>query len=209
VTGPRVVNEEMRSYYERRAGEYDDWWLGTGWFAARERPGWSEEVEELARVVRALPPARVLDVACGTGFLTQHLRGEVVAVDQSATMLQIAVERVPGGRAIQAEAVPLPFADGEFDRIFTSHFYGHLLPGEREAFLAEAGRVADELVVVDAALREGAPAEGWPERVLADGSTYCVYKRFFGGEGLAAELGGGEVLHSGRWFVVVRAPLTS
>jgi hypothetical protein len=101
--------------------------------------------------------------------------------------------------------VPLPFAVGEFDRLFTSHFYGHLLPAEREAFLAEARRVAGELVVVDAARREGVPAEGWPERPLGDGTTYRVYKRFFGAAELASELGRGDVLHEGRWFVVVSA----
>lgn len=120
----------MRGYYERRAPEYDDWWLGTGLFAQRDRPGWSEEVAVLLDVVAALPAASVLDVACGTGFLSAHLAGEVVGLDQSAAMLRIAAERVPNGRVVCAEAVPLPFRDGEFDRVFTSHFYGHLLPGE-------------------------------------------------------------------------------
>jgi ubiquinone/menaquinone biosynthesis C-methylase UbiE len=192
----------MRTYYDRRARDYDDWWLGTGEFADRERPDWSEEVRELLHVVESLPPARVLDVACGTGFLTRHLRGEVVGLDQSETMVAVASERLPHGRVVQGEAVPLPFEDGEFERVFTSHFYGHLLPEEREAFLAEARRVGRELVVVDAALRDDVEPEGWPERRLPDGSRYRVYKRFFTGAGLAGELGGGRVLHEGRWFVV-------
>jgi demethylmenaquinone methyltransferase/2-methoxy-6-polyprenyl-1,4-benzoquinol methylase len=206
VTAPRVINQEMRAYYDRRAPDYDDWWLGKGKFTHRARPGWTAEVETLLRTVRELTPARVLDVACGTGFLTRHLRGEVAGIDQSETMLVIARERMPGARLIRADAVPLPFADEEFDRVFTSHFYGHLLEREREAFLAEARRVARELVVVDAALREDVEHEGWPERVLNDGTIYRVYKRFFTGAGLAAELGGGEVLHEGRWFVAVAAP---
>ena len=37
----------MRDYYERRAAEYDDWWLGTGLFAPRSRPGWHEDVDAL------------------------------------------------------------------------------------------------------------------------------------------------------------------
>ena len=41
----------MRAYYDARAGEYDDWWLGTGVFAGRERPGWDEEVREVVRVL--------------------------------------------------------------------------------------------------------------------------------------------------------------
>jgi ubiquinone/menaquinone biosynthesis C-methylase UbiE len=201
----QVVDDRMRAYYERRAREYDDWWLGTGLFAARKRPGWDEEVGRLVQAIRNLPAARVLDVACGTGFLTRHLSGEVTALDQSQTMVEIAAARMPSARVLQGDAVPLPFADGTFDRLFTSHFYGHLLPHEREAFLAEARRVARQVVVVDSALRDGVGAEEWQERALNDGSRHRVYKRYFTATTLAAELGGGEVLHAGRWFVAVAA----
>jgi demethylmenaquinone methyltransferase/2-methoxy-6-polyprenyl-1,4-benzoquinol methylase len=193
----------MRAYYDRRASEYDDWWLGEGIFERRDRPGWSEEVEQLADTLRALPPARTLDVACGTGFLTRFLPGEVVAIDQSAEMARIARARMPDARVIQGDAVPLPFADAEFDRLVTSHFYGHLLPDERGAFLEEAHRVGGQLVVVDSAEREGGDTEEWQERILNDGSRHRVYKRFFKALNLASELGGGTVLHDGDWFVIV------
>jgi ubiquinone/menaquinone biosynthesis C-methylase UbiE len=200
-----VVDPEMRRYYDQRAPEYDDWWNGTGRFAARDRPGWAQEVEELVAVIAGLEPRRWLDVACGTAFLGRHLRGDVTALDQSARMVEIASGRLPHARVVQGDAVPLPFADASFDRVVTGHFYGHLLPGEREAFVAQARRVADGLVVIDSALREGLPAEEWQERILDDGSAHRVYKRFFDGDALAAELGGGRVLHHGRWFVVVKA----
>jgi ubiquinone/menaquinone biosynthesis C-methylase UbiE len=153
---------------------------------------------------RRLPPARVLDVACGTGFLTRHLRGDVVGLDQSPAMVALAAARMPHAEVVRGDAVPLPFADGRFDRVVAGHFYGHLLAGEREAFLAEAHRVARELVLVDSARRPDAAAEQWEERVLVDGSRHRVYKRFFSGPELAAEAGGGEVLQDGRWLVVVR-----
>jgi SAM-dependent methyltransferase len=206
MAGRRVVDESMRAYYEQRAAEYDDWWLGRGVFADRERPGWGEEVAAVLDAVRALEPARVLDVACGTAFVTRHLRGDVVGLDQSEAMVAIAASRLPDGRAMQGDAVPLPFPDGAFDRVFTGSFYGHLLDGERERFLAEARRVAPELIVLDARLREGGAPEEWQERKLDDGSRHRVYKRFFTPEGLAAELGGGRVLHAGQWFVMVAAP---
>jgi SAM-dependent methyltransferase len=201
----RVVDETMRGYYDARAAEYDDWWLGTGLFAKRDRPGWDEEVERLVATIEALAPARTLDVACGTGFLTRHLRGDVVAVDQSPSMVEVATARLPRVRVVEGDAVPLAFADGEFGRVFTSHFYGHLLADERELFLAEARRVGSELVIADAALRDGVEPEEWQERVLNDGSRHRVYKRFFTGAGLAEELGGAEILHEGRWFVLVAA----
>ena len=85
-------------------------------------------------------------------------------------MVEIATGR--GLDAVQGEAVPLPFADGAFERLLTSHFYGHLLPGEEaQRFLAEARRVAGELVVVDAASRPDIDDDRWEERRLNDGST--------------------------------------
>jgi SAM-dependent methyltransferase len=195
----------VKLYYDRRAAEYDDWWLGTGLFAELDRPGWGDDVEELIAALEALPPARTLDVACGTGFLTRHLPGEVVGLDQSARMLEVAAEQVPGVELVYGDALAPPFPDDSFERIFTSHFYGHLEPVEREQFVAESRRLAPELVVVDSALGPGVDPEEIQERILNDGSRWTVLKRYFTGAGLAEELGGGRVLHEGRWFVAVSA----
>jgi demethylmenaquinone methyltransferase/2-methoxy-6-polyprenyl-1,4-benzoquinol methylase len=195
----------VRAYYDRRAAEYDDWWLGTGFFAELDRPEWAEEVDALTTILKALPPARTLDVACGTGFLTQHLPGAVMALDQSRSMLHVTERRLPGVELVLGDALALPFAAGSFDRVFTAHFYGHLGPAEREQFLCEARRVAPELLVVDSAVRAGVEPEAMQERVLKDGSCWTILKRYFTAAGLAAELGGGRVLHEGRWFVAVAA----
>ena len=195
----------MKAYYDRRAPEYDDWWFGTGLHAGLDRPGWEEEVDALIQALAGLPPARTLDVACGTGFLTRHLPGEVVGLDQSESMLELAQARVPGAVFAPGDAIELPFRDGAFERVFTGHFYGHLEEEERRLFLAQARRVAGELVVVDSALREGHDPVEVQERVLKDGSRWEVYKRYFTADALARELGGGRVVHAGRWFVAVRA----
>jgi len=196
----------MKEYYDTRAREYDEWYLGVGRFASRERPGWRDAVEALEQAVAELAPARTLDVACGTGFLTRHLRGRVTGLDQSDRMIEIARERMPSAEFVQADAILLPFADASFDRLFTGHFYGHLEGPEREAFLAEARRVAAELIVVDSAVRPDHERQEVQERILNDGSAFEVYKRYFDGEDLARELGGGTVLHASEWFVMVAAP---
>jgi ubiquinone/menaquinone biosynthesis C-methylase UbiE len=194
----------VKAYYERRAPEYDDWWLGTGVFTNHRRPGWLEETKALTRTLGALPPARTLDVACGTGFLTQHLRGEITGLDQSPSMLELARAKVPEGRFVQGDALELPFSDDSFERLLTSFFYGHLEEDERDAFRREARRVADELVVVDSALHDEVDPVEWQERVLNDGSHWQVYKRYFEPDSLAEELGGGRTLFAGRWFVAVQ-----
>jgi demethylmenaquinone methyltransferase/2-methoxy-6-polyprenyl-1,4-benzoquinol methylase len=193
----------MKQYYDHRAPEYDDWYRGIGRFAERDRPGWEAALKQLEDGVAALAPARTLDVACGTGFLTRHLRGEITALDQSERMLEVAAEQVPDAELVAGDALALPFADGSFDRLFTGHFYGHLQDPDRERFLAEGHRVAGELVIVDSAQRPDHELEEWQERVLNDGSRYEVYKRFFEPGALAQELGGGTVLHASPWFVMV------
>src|SRR5215216_5275818 len=196
----------MKQYYDRRAPGYDDWYLGRGrYVGSRDEEAWRAELARLTEVIAGLPPVRTLDVACGTGFLTRHLRGDVVALDASPAMLEVAKAQVPNAELLLGEALALPFADGAFDRVFTGHFYGHLDRDERPVFLREARRVAPELVVVDAAVRPDHDQEEIQHRVLDDGSAWPILKRYFTPEQLAAKLGGGDTLFAGAWFVAVRA----
>jgi SAM-dependent methyltransferase len=195
----------VKAYYEARALEYDDWWLGRGLYADRHRPEWDEARGELARWIAELAPARTLDVACGTGFMTRHLHGDVVGLDQSASMLEVAREQAPNAEFVVGDGLALPFDDGSFDRLFTSYFYCHLEEEDRLRFLAETRRVARELVVVASVPGEGDPLERWEERKLKDGSRWQVYKRVFAPDDLATELGG-RVLHANRYFVMVASP---
>jgi len=197
------VDRAMEPYYEARSAEYDEWYLGTGRFAERDRPAWDEDVDALIRVVSALPPARTLDVACGTGFLTRHLPGRVVALDASAGMLAESRRR-HGHPLVRGDAFRLPFVGDAFDRVFTGHFYGHLSPEQRDRFVAEARRLAPTLVVVDSAIHPAVRPEQVQERVLNDGSEHRVYKRYFTAAQLMDELDG-RPLFEGRWFLAVEA----
>jgi demethylmenaquinone methyltransferase/2-methoxy-6-polyprenyl-1,4-benzoquinol methylase len=201
--GHLLASWDVRDYYDRRATEYDDWYEGTGLFSSRARPGWQVELTRLVEILLGLPEGRVLDVACGTGYLTRYLRGRVVGLDQSPRMIALARQRLPEARLVRGDALALPLRGALFDRVFTGHFYGHLQPEERAIFLAEARATAPELVVVDAGPRGGEPREEWQSRILSDGSKHHVYKRFFSGSSLAQELGNGRVLHEGVFFVAV------
>jgi demethylmenaquinone methyltransferase/2-methoxy-6-polyprenyl-1,4-benzoquinol methylase len=193
----------VREYYDRRAPEYDDWYAGQGRFADRDRPGWHDELDRLTAVLAALPAATTLDVACGTGFLTRHLRGDIVALDSSEAMLAETARAAPHVTTVCGDALALPFPDASFDRVFTGHFFGHLEEADRDAFLREARRVARELVVIDSARTDDTPAAAWQERILNDGTSWQVYKRWFTPNELADEIRGGEILFGGDWFVAV------
>jgi SAM-dependent methyltransferase len=136
--------------------------------------------------------------------LTQHLGAEVTGLDQSEAMLEIARERVPWAEFVRGDAFRMPFAERSFERVSASFFYGLLPLEDRGRFLAEARRVADELILVEPT-PEWTPsgqAQGWEERGLSDGSRYEIYRRYFTPEALTEELGG-RILFAGRWVVMV------
>ncbi len=199
------MTADEKLYYENRAPEYDDWYRGAGLYAARDRPGWQDELAQLCSVIANLKFNTVLDVACGTGFLTQHLACPTIGLDQSLSMLRVARDRSSHAQFVLGDALQLPFRDRSFDCVMAGHFYGHLHQPERRAFLTEARRIAPGLLIVDSARRPGVPSEEVQQRLLKDGSEHTVYKRYFAPDQLLAELSGGSLLHAGRWFVAVLA----
>jgi len=78
---------------------------------------WRERAADLAAVSEG---DRALDVATGTGDLAIELRrrvgtsGDVVGLDFSASMLELAREKASDIRFEQGNALDLPYADGEF-----------------------------------------------------------------------------------------------
>ncbi|MGZ4389331.1 MAG: class I SAM-dependent methyltransferase [Gaiellaceae bacterium] len=187
----------MKEYYARRAAEYD----ATSWDAFD--PAQREAVECF---VASLVAGRVLDIGCGTGYLTRSLRGAVTAVDQSAEMLELARARVPAADFVQVDVPPLPFPDGAFDLAFSSNVYSHLdTPAARSAFVTEALRVARELIVHEQAWQPELERESWELRPLLDGSEHRVFKRYLTGEELTHELAG-ELVFVSPEFVAVRTP---
>jgi ubiquinone/menaquinone biosynthesis C-methylase UbiE len=192
----------VKEYYDHFAPEYDRWYRGE-YYTGAERERFLAEVAVLGRRLTELPAARTLDVACGTGYLTRHLPGEVVGLDASGRMIALARVQAPEATFVQGEALELPFDDDAFERVFAGHFYGHLEEAERLRFVGEARRVARELVVVDAPLRPDHDVAEWQVRRTQDGVEWPLYKRFFAPDVLCAELGGAEVLLDGEWFVAV------
>jgi SAM-dependent methyltransferase len=193
----------VTDYYDARAPEYDE----TTYELARRCPSSAAELAQLEAFVGALPPSRVLDVGCGTGWLTHALRGRVVALDASAAMLRRARARLEDCVCVLATVPPFPFLERSFDFVFASNFYSHLPdPSLRRLFVSEAFRVAGELVVVEQSWNADWPREWWEKRLLQDGTSYRVYKRYLTGLELAEELGGEVAFKTPSWIGVAAKP---
>ncbi len=78
--------------------------------------------------------ARVLDLGCGAGVLSEKLIGSgfaVTAADASCDMLELARERMrhlpaPSLRLVNADCLRLPFAAGEFDVVACLGMFGYI-----------------------------------------------------------------------------------
>jgi len=206
---PPARRRSLWAYYERRAPDYDGSVAGTQRYFAdagvdADPKVIAAERKSVRRALRRLPPASFVDVGAGPGVFTALIPGRGVALDQSRSALSRLRTEVPGVPVIRGDVSALPLATKAVERIFAGHLYGHLEEQDRLAFLAEARRVADELVILDSGCPPGARAEEWQSRALGEGESYTVYKRHFQIDGLLAELGG-EALFIGQYYVLVRS----
>jgi demethylmenaquinone methyltransferase/2-methoxy-6-polyprenyl-1,4-benzoquinol methylase len=134
---------QVRAMFDRVARVYDlmNWVMTAG---MHQR--WRERAVDLAAVG---PGDRALDVATGTGDLAIALRGrgaEVVGVDFSERMLDLARGKAPEIRFETANALALPYSDGEFAAVtvgFGARNFANLDRGlgEMARVAASGGRV--------------------------------------------------------------------
>ncbi|HEX2332298.1 MAG TPA: methyltransferase domain-containing protein [Burkholderiales bacterium] len=103
---------------------------------------------ELARRLPARPPGDVLEVACGTGLVTRHLREraspdvKVVASDISRAMLDYARGKLAAARGVEwreADACKLPFGNAAFGAVVCA--FGVMFVPDKAACFREARRV--------------------------------------------------------------------
>jgi 2-polyprenyl-6-hydroxyphenyl methylase/3-demethylubiquinone-9 3-methyltransferase len=130
---------------------YDE--LGDRWYTAQDDPvallraeahhrnPWIE-----ARIAETFGgrACGVLDVGCGAGFLANDLAAaghRVVGLDTSVESLMVAATHIRSGMVLyqQADAMALPYRDGQFDVVCAMDFLEHVDDPAR--VVAEAARV--------------------------------------------------------------------
>ena len=109
---------------------------------------WGREVSMVEKLLRryAGGGAKVLDVACGSGFgvLELSARGfKTVGVDMDPRLCELVSDAARHfnihAHAIAADACRLPFADGSFDAVMSRSFFEHVY--DRDLAITEQLRV--------------------------------------------------------------------
>jgi ubiquinone/menaquinone biosynthesis C-methylase UbiE len=97
-------------------------------------------IDTFRRLCGHLPAAAlVLDVGCGNGLFSEAMFGQrqIVGVDYSLGMCSRARSR--GMRVYHADAMALPFADAQFDLVYSAEIVQYI--DDLPAFIAELARV--------------------------------------------------------------------
>jgi demethylmenaquinone methyltransferase / 2-methoxy-6-polyprenyl-1,4-benzoquinol methylase len=156
---------QVRAMFDRIARVYDRM---NSLMTAGMHHRWRERAADLARVG---PGSRALDVATGTGDLAIELarRGaEVVGMDFSERMLEIARDKAPALRFEAGDALELRYRDGEFDAAtvgFGARNFADLDRGLRE--MARVTRPGGRVVVLEITTPQRPPLS-WFFRVWFD-----------------------------------------
>lgn len=122
--------------------EHSGWTAATGDYDAAFARLTSQSVPAMLDAVGAGLGMRLLDVACGPGYVAGEAarRGaKVVGIDFSATMVALARQRFPAIDFREGDAEALQLPDASFDAVTMN--YGLLHLDRPEAALAEAARV--------------------------------------------------------------------
>jgi SAM-dependent methyltransferase len=140
------VGDDLRAYYERRAGELDELALTYEHSEPYKRFFYGTRSRGVLRALDARAGEAVLDVGCGSGFYTRELarlRATVTATEYTPAAL-VQARRNVGDlapeiefRVEDAQALSLP--DASVDRVLLSEVIEHLREPERA--VAEAARV--------------------------------------------------------------------
>jgi SAM-dependent methyltransferase len=127
-----------------------------GWSKTYDAPGnplIHLEETVLWPLLDSLPPGRALDAACGTGRVTARLAAtghEVVGVDQSTEMLDLARTKVPAAELRSGRLEALPVDDASFDLVTCSLALDHCAQlGPPIAELARAARAGGRVIITD------------------------------------------------------------
>lgn len=129
-----MENNQVVDYYNTIANDYDNSRFNNSYGQFID----AEERRILDRLIDTNVPSRRLEMACGTGRLTNYATH---GLDASSEMMAYAQKRHPEVTFCEASACATGFADAEFDVVYSFHLLMHLDEATIQQIFDEAWRI--------------------------------------------------------------------
>ena len=127
------VNEVV-DYYDTIAGDYDQSRFNNSYGQFID----AEERKVLDQLIDTKAPTQRLEIACGTGRLTNYATH---GLDASSEMMKIAIKQHPGVQFKQASATDTGYQDASFDLVYSFHLLMHLDADTIQKIFSEVHRI--------------------------------------------------------------------
>ena len=193
VTDDNIIRE-MMPYYDERAEEYDEIYLGKS-HTTIDADVYRKDVAKVSEMVSSFGKGHLIDIACGAGFwLPNYARNcnQITFLDQSARMLSKCKDRVEElGLAdissfIQGDFLDIKLEASKYDCALVGFLLSHITLEQEKTFfrkLEENLKANPQLMFIESAWNKRRQRyqekEGVQERVLNNGRIFRVYKRYF------------------------------
>ena len=191
----RTLSQEMMSYYDTRAPEYDEIYVGKGPASIPDPDLYRKETEIIGKVVQGYGQGHLIDIGCGTGYWLSHYGNNpsrITLLDHSGKMLSQCKKRVTTLRLedrcyfIQGDFLEVILDENSFHSALIGFFISHLSPNIERVFFSKLKRILKDngqLMIIDCAWSSQRvrirKKEGMQKRTLNDGRAYTLYKRYF------------------------------
>jgi len=191
----RTLNKEMMSYYDTRAPEYDEIYIGKGPASIPDPDLYRKETEIISKVVQGYGQGHLIDIGCGSGYWLSHYGNNplrIALLDHSEKMLSQCRKRVRSLRLedrcyfIQGDFFEATLDENSFDSALIGFFISHLSLNLQRTFFSKLKRILKDngqLMIIDSAWSSQRmrtrKKEGMQKRTLNDGRAYALYKRYF------------------------------
>lgn len=181
----------MSAYYDARAPEYDEVYLGKS-PGIPEPETYGRDVRAIRTVCAAFGFGHLIDIGCGTGYWFPYYGkncSEVTLIDQSRSMLVESQKKVNE----QLTDVDVHFIRGNFLDV---RFFSKIFDSALVAFMISHLTEEDEYVFFKKLMEILKPKS---EMLWIDGSWSSVRKKYRGKRGLQA-----RTLNNGRSFTIYK-----
>lgn len=189
------LEQEMLTYYEERAEEYDELYTGQMPAIKANAKFYIKETQEISEIATGFGNGHLIDIACGTGFWALRYAkncDKLTFIDQSNSVLTICRERMDrlGFRDkvnfIQGSFFDIELSPNTYNCAFLGFFLSHFTSELEEKFFSKLNKALKpqaQIMIVDSIWgeqrKEGRKKEGEQKRILNDGRPFMIYKKYF------------------------------
>jgi ubiquinone/menaquinone biosynthesis C-methylase UbiE len=191
-----MQRDELKSYYEAGANEYDQAYVGRGSAAIGGLADrYVRDVDQISRLLSGFGHGHLVDIACGTGFWLPFYAPNcrrITLLDQSTAALSKSRERVDGlglhsrVEYLEGDVLDMPLPSSAYDCAVIGFLLSHFTEEHQATFFLRLKSVlkADAPLAVCDSLWSDVrqpyrKKESYESRTLSDGRSFNVYKKYF------------------------------